>query len=39
MEVGDRAPDLAFEVEPGRTRRLADWGAGPWALIFLRHLA
>jgi hypothetical protein len=39
VDAGDAVPDLTFAPGPGEVRRLADWGPGPWALIFLRHLA
>lgn len=39
MEIGDQAPDLSFVISPGETKRLTDFGPGPWVLIFLRHLA
>lgn len=39
MEIGDQAPDLTLVISPGATQRLSDFGPGPLALIFLRHLA
>ena len=39
MDLNDQAPDFDLTVSPGATRKLADFGPGPYLLIFLRHLA
>lgn len=39
LRPGDVVPDFEFVSGPGKLRKLEDFGQGPWALIFLRHLA
>lgn len=38
MNIGDTAPDLAFETTDGRAVRLSDFKGEAMVLVFMRHL-